>query len=170
MCIRDSTYSLFNANLPANTPATYWVNVDLLAEGHQRVEIALFDTQNGKFYNWDSETWGAEDAFGYYYVLQTDRTTRHHQIAFKNDNVGRNIRLQIKIVGAGTADLFHARVTDLENAAAFAMAFGNYLGTPQGPTSTTAGLPAVATLPPYVTQLFDRTANARKTATPGGYV
>lgn len=149
-----------NAQIPAVAQTWYCIVLGQF-EAHQLVQIGVKDHSANEFYNWNSKTWtsiGAADDFGIYRVLRADRTALSYALAFDNDATAREIRIQVRLKGAGEADLYHAYVTDQPRPALTGIRAGTFLGTAINPVCITARLPD-PTAVPVGTRVYNTTTS-----------
>ena len=144
----NTTLSL-NATLPA-TVAQWYAVIVLAANAGQQVRVGVRDNITGEYFNWGSRTWtsiaGADD-FGIYRVLRADRSHLAYALPFENDGTAREIRIQVRMAGGGTADLYHAFVTDRPNPALGGVLAGQWLGTPENAVCNSVRRPPADAMP-----------------------
>lgn len=137
-----------NFTLPASI-ATYWLCLMVEFEAHQTVQVVLTDVTPApdELYNWDTQIWEEsggvnEDPWGTRYVLIADRRSMFYQIEVVNPTAqARDINVQLRILGSGTADLHHAWMADIKNSEPYVVMQGQYMGTPSKPMCPVASLP-----------------------------
>lgn len=133
-----------NADLPATVKQWYAIILGQF-EAHQKVMIAVRNDAGTEYYNWHSETWtalGSVDAFGAYKTLRADRRHRCFALPVLNDGTARTVRVNVRLLGAGEAKLYHAWLTDHAAPALVGIRSGQSLGTKQKPQSTVSLLTA----------------------------
>lgn len=151
-------FHFLSAQLPATVKTWYLVVLGRF-EAHQMVEIGLYDTVSTHYYNWDSAGWSAlvdQDVFGPTRTIRADRRHLSYALPFENDGTARTLRVQVKLKGAGEADLYHCWVTDHPAPALVGIRSGQCLGTPGNAVATTGTL-APANVVPVGTQVFNVT-------------
>lgn len=157
-----------NADLPASTKQWYAIFSGQF-EAHQKVMVAVRNDAGTEYYNWDSQTWtalGSVDAFGAYKTLRADRRHNCYALPVLNDGTARTVRVNVRMLGAGDAKLYHAWFTDYPTPALIGIRSGQSLGTKAAPKATvsllTAGSSASAVAAGAGAQVFvtDETGGA----------
>lgn len=138
---------IHSLNASISGTQTYYLIVSMRAEGHQQIGLAIYDSTNTVYYQPNSGSFAATDDFGPWRIIHADRRQRYFCIPFENDGTTRNIRVHVRGKGEGTADFFHAYVTDQPLPAPVSIVGGQVQGIGAHAMFTTSSRPAASAIP-----------------------